>query len=93
MVFHVVAQRWGWSLLHPFALSWFTPQAMLPAHLLFGLSMVRLGRRYLLLMTTFGPLSRSLPPSPAAQDGESPPPQSAPPASTSIVECPPDPLK
>jgi len=57
LVFHILAQRWGWPLLHPFAPTWFTPQTMLPAHLLFGLAMVRLGRRYLTLMTTFGPLS------------------------------------
>ena len=57
LLFHLLAQRWGWSLLNPFAPTWFTPQATLPAHLLFGLAMVRLGRRYLALMTAFGPLS------------------------------------
>jgi len=81
LIVFVLAQRWLWPAIHPFARSYFTAPATLPAHILFGLSMVRLGRRYLALMVAFGGLSW--------------PPPSPPPAQTAlpIVDLPSDPLE
>jgi hypothetical protein len=52
----LLAHRFLWPAVHPFARAYFTPLSTLPAHLLFALLMVRLGRRYLALMVAFGGL-------------------------------------
>lgn len=108
LLLYLASHRWLWPLVHPFAPAYFTPLATLPAHLLFGLMMVRIGRRYLALMVAFGGLEWPPPaPSPAALDVlpvqpegtdarvESPEDGPVPPpeAPAPIVEQPPDPLK
>ena len=85
LVVFLLAQRWFWPALHPFARTYFTPAATLPAHLLFGLAMVRLGRRYLALMVAFGGLEWP----PAAPAPESPEEEGP----IEIVARPPDPLE
>ena len=82
LVVYLVAQRWLWPAIHPFARSYFTPPVTLPAHILFGLSMVRLGRRYLALMVAFGGLP--WPPTPPPRQDDSLP---------LIVDRPSDPLE
>ena len=73
-VFQVLADHWVWRLFHPFAGAYFPRIATLPAHLLFGLSMVRLGRRYLALGRAFGGLP---PPAPPPAPPAEPPPVAA----------------
>jgi len=48
-LFQLFADRWLWRHFHPFAAAYFPRIATIPANLLFGLSMIRLGRRSLAL--------------------------------------------
>jgi hypothetical protein len=51
----LAAERWFWSQLHPFAPAYFPRTSTLPAHLLFGVSLARIGARRRALLSAFGP--------------------------------------
>jgi hypothetical protein len=78
-----------WPRVHPFAPSYFSPSATLPAFLIFALMMVRLGRRYLALMIAFGGLVWPPPPVEPPPEAPDPAPESA---ATSVLETREEPL-
>jgi hypothetical protein len=51
---HLLANRFLWRSIHPFAPSYFPPLAVLPGHLLFGLSLGRFARRFRSIALTYG---------------------------------------
>jgi hypothetical protein len=73
LVFQLVADRWLWKQFHPFAAVYFPPGVTLPANLLFGLSMMRLGVRNMAVLRAFG--GWHPPPPAAASEPLEPPPE------------------
>lgn len=62
LVFQLAADRWLWKQFHPFAATYFPRPITLAANLIFGLSMVRLGRRNLAVLRAFGGWKPPAPP-------------------------------
>lgn len=53
--FHLLADRFLWRRLDPFAPAYFPPLATLPGHMLYGLSLIRFSGRFNALSAAFAP--------------------------------------